>query len=101
MRKDFRWLDADMDGRETWEVGGLRIGDVHPAAECEPPCVLHAPSDHALADAPARYRIDRWPLLERFCEHGVGHPDPDATAFIVKQTGEEHWWVHGCDGCCG
>jgi hypothetical protein len=30
--------------------------------------------------------------MERICDHGVGHPDPDEFMADV--------WVHGCDGCC-
>jgi hypothetical protein len=32
--------------------------------------------------------------MERICEHGIGHPDPDQ---IMR---DEAGWVHGCDGCC-
>lgn len=39
-------------------------------------------------------------LVERLCEHNVGHPDPDSVAFLIKTTGETHWGVHACCGCC-
>jgi len=34
--------------------------------------------------------------MERVCEHGVGHPDPDE--YKLKRGWTEH--VNGCDGCC-
>ena len=41
-------------------------------------------------------------LVEDICEHGVGHPNQD---WLVRRKfshpTENHWGVHGCDGCCG
>jgi hypothetical protein len=34
--------------------------------------------------------------MERICEHGIGHPDPDDRRI---RTGED-MGDHGCDGCC-
>jgi hypothetical protein len=34
--------------------------------------------------------------MERICEHGCGHPDPDDHRIL---TGEDDG-IHGCDGCC-
>ena len=65
----------------------------HHAADCQPPCCIHAPSDHPLADAPLHWRHDRR-IFERICAHGIGHPDPDDRA---RNRGDG---VHGCDGCC-
>lgn len=65
-------------------------------------CCIHNPSNHKLKDAPTHWRIDRG-LMERMCEHGCGHPDVDAIAFLVRLKGAEHakWEsVHGCCGCC-
>jgi hypothetical protein len=55
-------------------------------------CCIHNPSSHHMADWPQVWRRDR-AIMERTCEHGVGHPDPD-------QVMEDDCWVHGCDGCC-
>lgn len=75
----------------------------HGPDECDPeyPCAIHRPSDHPLNAAPMLYRIDRY-LLERTCEHGIGHPDPDDHAYAVRRMGEtaEGRDIHGCDGCC-
>jgi hypothetical protein len=41
--------------------------------------------------------------MERICEHGVGHPDPDHLDFVRHTKGgaaAETESVHGCDGCC-
>lgn len=53
-------------------------------------CPIHNPSNHALRDAPTHWRDDMR-IMERICEHGIGHPDPD---------GLLDYYVHGCDGCC-
>ena len=34
--------------------------------------------------------------MERICDHGIGHPDPDE--FRIR-NGEDDG-IHGCDGCC-
>ena len=38
-------------------------------------------------------------LIERTCEHGVGHPDPDSLAYFERH-GVTHMGSHGCDSCC-
>jgi len=41
--------------------------------------------------------------MERICEHGVGHPDPDSVAYTRRTKGDDAAGaqsVHGCDGCC-
>lgn len=78
---------------------------VHDKADCKGRnCSIHNPSDHPLKDCPTHWRSDR-ALMERICEHGVGHPDPDDLAFKKdilgwsddRISGEA---IHGCDGCC-
>jgi hypothetical protein len=67
---------------------------VHTEDKCKGgSCCIHNPSDHHMVDWPMVWRQDRM-MMERMCEHGVGHPDPDALEFS-GQSG-----VHGCDGCC-
>jgi hypothetical protein len=65
-------------------------------------CSVHNPSKHGLSDCPLNWRSDRG-LMERVCEHGVGHPDPDHL-YYVRITHGEKWErvgaVHGCCGCC-
>lgn len=64
-------------------------------------CCVHDPSDHPLKDAVLHWRADRG-LMERICDHGIGHPDPDD----LDHKKREHTdydsavGVHGCDGCC-
>lgn len=53
-------------------------------------CTLHNRSDHHMRHMPQNWREDAG-FMERICEHGVGHPDPDEINPKV---------VHGCDGCC-
>ena len=53
-------------------------------------CTMHKRSDHSMRSFPQQWRWDRG-IMERICEHNVGHPDPDD---ITDDR------VHGCDGCC-
>lgn len=91
----------------TEPVFGAAIGEVelrtHPATQCVgEDCCVHNPSDHPLKDAPMNWRSDRG-LMERICEHGIGHPDPDDISFKARTMGEKYAYyeaIHGCDGCC-
>lgn len=56
-------------------------------------CPIHNPSDHHMRKWPQHWRDDRG-IMERTCEHGVGHPDPDCI-YAQRDGG-----LHGCDGCC-
>lgn len=81
---------------------GEILSNVHvPEDDCwRHGCVIHNPTDHACRGMRTRWRYDRG-IMERVCEHGVGHPDPDDQAFITSVRGEGHMeGVHGCDGCC-
>lgn len=72
----------------------------HTPDKCEGrPCAIHnRPSDHPLKDAPMYWRVDRG-ILERICDHGVGHPDADSANYL-ESIGKNYENVHGCDGCC-
>jgi hypothetical protein len=82
-----------------------RVLETHAESSCLGEfCCIHNPSEHPLDTAPLNWRSDLR-LMERICEHGVGHPDPDDLAFkrehlpadIYEKYGFE---LHGCDGCC-
>lgn len=79
---------------------GYYLGNTHDPALCEGRgCAIHNhPSDHPLKDAPLYWRADRG-ILERICEHGVGHPDADSAAYL-RSIGRSWENVHGCCGCC-
>lgn len=77
-------------------IDGFRV---HNESVCMPPCPFHAPSDHPLKDAEMHIRGDKKGLVERICEHGIGHDDPDSVAYMHK-IGERWAGIHGCDGCC-
>lgn len=65
-------------------------------------CAIHKPSPHDMVTWPLAWREDKG-ILERMCEHGIGHPDPDSLAFIKLTRGDKEateYGVHGCDGCC-
>lgn len=73
-------------------VGGQKIY-AHRKRDCyNEYCSIHNHSDHHMKEWPQNWRSDRG-IMERICEHGVGHPDPDDPCEGVDR-------VHGCDGCC-
>lgn len=75
----------------------------HRQQECEGqdrPCAIHSPSHH-MGEWNIVLRLDYgWPLVERTCPHGVGHPDPDSVAWYETTQSEAFVDGHGCDGCC-
>jgi len=67
----------------------------HPPSACAgQTCAVHNRSDHPMRSFKQHWRDDRG-IMERVCEHGVGHPDPDDLAI---REGRDSG-VHGCDGC--
>jgi hypothetical protein len=54
-----------------------------------------------MRDWPLNWRADTG-VMERICEHGVGHPDPDHLDYArsLDATRAEGQAIHGCDGCC-
>ena len=69
----------------------------HEASVCDMDfCTLHNRSDHKMRSFPQHWRADRG-IMERICEHGVGHPDPDEYRIRVGLDDG----THGCDFCCG
>jgi hypothetical protein len=75
------------------------IHNVHAKGECEGEwCVIHKPSHHPMRSWPMYWREDRM-LMERICQHGVGHPDPDDVAYHIRH-GVPEAAVHSCDLCC-
>jgi hypothetical protein len=82
---------------EEYTTGtGQQLEGVHQIDECWGEfCPIHNPSDHALVGHPTNWREDRR-IMERICEHGVGHPDPDDQRVRADYT----LGIHSCDGCC-
>lgn len=80
---------------ERWTSDTGQTLYVHPWMACIGPCPVHNPSQHPLARAPRYWRGDRG-IMERICDHGVGHPDPDDERIILQEDSG----VHGCCGCC-
>lgn len=87
---------------------GQQITRLHPASACEGRgCSIHHPSDHNMRHMKTLWRDDRG-IMERVCEHGTGHPDPDQRAFWqelveagrMRPEDAAAEAVHGCDGCC-
>lgn len=73
---------------------------VHDKDKCDGEfCCIHNPSDHIMKDWPTHWRDDR-NLMERICECGIGHPDPDDLAFKKRNGYPDSEGVHGCCGHC-
>ena len=73
------------------------LENVHKAAECVgDTCAIHKKTKHHMRGMPQVWRPDRG-TIERLCEHGVGHVDPDSP--FPKGSYE---WIHGCceSACC-
>lgn len=73
----------------------------HDANMCQPPCPIHAPSDHHMVGWPKEFRYYKG-IFERTCPHNIGHPDPDSLAYakLTRPERARTLPVHGCDGCC-
>lgn len=89
------------DGKEWTILHDGRLMVVHGRDQCAGEfCCIHNPSDHPLRHRPLNWRwappYDYRRIMERICEHGVGHPDPDD----VKVRSSSYEGIHGCDGCC-
>lgn len=85
-------VEKDPNKEEFTDNFGHTLINVHRRDDCNPPCTIHAHSEHVLRDKPLLWRNDRG-IFEHMCEHGIGHPCPDS----LPKTDSG---VHGCDGCC-
>jgi hypothetical protein len=96
-------IDIDEDTKYTTGTGQNII--VHRKEDCVGKyCVIHNPSNHNMKDWPTNWRFDRQ-IMERICECGVGHPDPDDLVFkkdMAEKFGRDEYdkGIHGCCGCC-
>lgn len=71
----------------------------HTRRHCHPNhCPMHNPSDNHMKDWQLHWRTEK-AQFERFCPHGIGHPDIDDMAYQIR-IGRPEMAVHGCDGCC-
>lgn len=81
---------------ENFVTGTGQHLKVHPRGKCQGEhCPMHNPSPEAESIGRTHWRYDRQ-IMERICEHGVGHPDPDDFKIL---NGSDSG-IHGCDGCC-
>lgn len=86
---------------ETHTLAGLKFVNVHSFEKCTPEiCIFHNPTNHPMRNWEPYIRETG--LIERLCEHGVGHPDPDSSAWFDRAMNHPSgtWDIHGCDGCC-
>jgi hypothetical protein len=90
MTDDFETIEIDVAEPSYGIQMGIQGLRVHPRRVCmlrDLPCVIHSPSDHSMRDWPLNWRSDTG-VMERFCPHGVGHPDPDHMAYVRSLTPE-------------
>jgi len=73
---------------------------VHDEKDCKGRyCVIHNPSNHHMGDWPTHWREDRG-IMERICECGIGHPDPDDIAYQISMGADKSIGIHGgCKHC--
>lgn len=79
---------------------GQRLTRTHPPnSGCEEHgCVIHNPTLEAQMIGETFWSLAHG-RMERICEHGVHHPDPDAVAWRLRK-GLFPNVDHDCDGCC-
>jgi len=87
---------------------GTLLSGVHAPDECFlEHCCIHNPSDHPLRTAPLAW-MGGVRAMFRVCDHGLHHPDPDDTTFMlasfrwmdVEAIASVHLMRENCDGCC-
>lgn len=90
------WKAANKDRTAQLENSDVVLQGTHLPSECMGEfCTIHNRSDHHMRSWPQQWRGDRG-IMERVCEHGIGHPDPDEYKLQI----DKYEGVHGCDGCC-
>ena len=98
--KAIDWLAGQEQRQYSLENTDTVITNVHRRMLCYGrACPVHRRTDHHMRSWPQYWRGDRG-IIERVCEHGIGHPDPDQYDYWFT-SGQESQSVHGCDGCCG
>lgn len=95
-KKKEKLNDELPDSSAVLEHTDIVIHKTHLPQECAKEfCTIHNRSNHSMRAFPQYWREDLG-IMERTCEHGVGHPDPDE--FMISK--DIYLAVHGCDGCC-
>lgn len=88
---------------------GRTLKNVHLKGTCLlAHCAVHNPSKHPLDSAPFDWLGGHIAHLQRVCEHGYRHPDPDDLKFheaigaflTVEAILSVHLMEENCDGCC-
>ena len=92
-------ISTKVSNRVHLPNGQTLIG-VHDEESCakQQGCSVHRPSDNHMKGWSQNWRDDRG-MMERICDHGIGHPDLDDVKFHgTMKDGFD--FTHGCDGCC-
>lgn len=89
---------------EWWVNGTQRFTNIHRTSSCAGEnCIVHTPSDCVANREDWAYVFRTDGRIERMCNHGIGHPDPDQARFLLTANADiygEWIWIHACDGCC-
>lgn len=84
------------------DIVGMHTGPplvVHDDSRCRGRnCCIHNPSPHPLGRHPMYWR-GIWVGMDRICDHGLAHPDPDDRRYRYS-VGLPLHVEHECDGCC-
>ena len=103
MKEDYDLISVDIAESEFGTRVGKGVLRTHGASSCIGPtdedgrsiCCIHNQSDHHMRTWPQIWRGDK-EMMERLCQHGESHPDPDD--FRVRMVYGAR--SHTCDGCC-
>lgn len=79
------------------ENSNVVLKNIHKESDCVgDTCVIHKKTKHHMRHMPQLWRSDRG-IMERVCEHGVGHADLDS-----PWPRGSYEWIHGCceSACC-
>lgn len=99
--KSYRWYtEAERLERGRWLQ--RHYVNTHPEyPDCiTHTCIFHNPSDHHMLKWPTRIQMTAG-LIDRICEHRIGHPDPDSMGYFLRRDGID-LGMHPCcpEQCC-
>jgi hypothetical protein len=103
-QREFKEVQRALLDEGFWfDDEGHVLRGVHSSESCANPkrCVMHSPTDHPMRELPMVWRRQ----MQRRCEHGELHPDPDALSYRLFRDEADavrsEALEHGCNcDCC-
>lgn len=90
----------DKDKNAFYDSVGGKVIYIHNKKNCKGRgCPVHHPSDHEMKKWPMSWNLQVL-SMERVCEHGIRHPDPDDYKFRQDNQIDIPDHAKDCDGCC-